>query len=93
MVRAVQQARPEVRFSLEMITRDPLEVPCLGDTYWATFDLNGIVLARALSRIRANTPRVPLPRITGLTNDERFVLEKQLVDRSIDYARDVLGLT
>jgi sugar phosphate isomerase/epimerase len=92
MVRAVQQARPEVRFSLEMITRDPLEVPCLGDKYWATFDLNGIVLARALSRLRANPPRVPLPRISGLTNEQRFALEKELVDRSIDYARDVLGL-
>ncbi len=31
MVEAIRRARPEVHFSLEMITRDPLEVPCLTD--------------------------------------------------------------
>ena len=29
MVATIRRARPEVYFSLEMITRDPLEVPCL----------------------------------------------------------------
>jgi sugar phosphate isomerase/epimerase len=92
MVKVVQSARKDVRFSLEMITRDPLAVPCLADKYWSTFELNGVVLARALRAIRANRPRVPLPRITGLTSEDRFTLEKSLVDRSIDYARDVLDL-
>ena len=31
MVAAVRRARPDVYFSLEMITRDPLEVPCLDE--------------------------------------------------------------
>ena len=76
-----------------MITRDPLEVPCLTDKYWSTFDdVNGVRLARTLSRIRANKPRAPLPRITGLTPEERLALEMELVDRSIVYARDHLGL-
>ena len=93
MVDAVRRARPEVHFSLEMITRDPLVVPCLTDKYWATFDdVNGIHLARLLSTIRAHKPRTPLPRITGLTPDERCALELELVDRSIEYARDHLGL-
>jgi sugar phosphate isomerase/epimerase len=93
MVDTVRRARPEVHFSLEMITRDPLEVPCLTDKYWATFDeVNGIYLARLLSNIRAHKPRSPLPRITGLTPDERYALELELVDRSIVYARDHLGL-
>lgn len=93
MVDTVRRARPEVHFSLEMITRDPLEVPCLTDKYWATFDdVNGICLARLLSNIRAHKPRTPLPRITGLTPDERYALELELVDRSIVYARDQLGL-
>lgn len=93
MVDTVRRARPEVHFSLEMITRDPLEVPCLTDKYWATFDdVNGICLARLLSNIRAHKPRTPLPRITGLTPDERYALERELVDRSIVYARDQLGL-
>lgn len=93
MVAAIQRARPEARFSLEMITRDPLEVPCLTDRYWATFaETNGLALARTLSRVRANRPARPLPRITGLTGDARFALERALVDQSIEYARTTLGL-
>ena len=38
----IRTARPDVHFSLEMITRDPLEVPCLTEKYWSTFDdVNG----------------------------------------------------
>ena len=93
MVDIVRRAKPEVYFSLEMITRDPLEVPCLTDKYWATFDdVNGVQLARLLSAIRAHKPRSPLPRISGLTPDERYALELDLVERSIVYARDHLGL-
>ena len=93
MVAAIQRARPDARFSLEMITRDPLEVPCLTDKYWSTFtETNGIALARTLSRVRANRPARPLPRIAGLTGDERLALERTLVDRSIEYARSTLGL-
>ena len=89
----IRQARPDIFFSLEMITRDPLEVPCLTDKYWATFgDVCGIDLARTLSRIRSHTPRGPLPRISGLSPDERYALEVELVTRSIDYAREELGL-
>ena len=93
MTAIVRAARPEANFSLEMITRDPLEVPCLTEKYWSTFDdVNGVALARTLSRIRANVPRAPLPRITGLSGEDRLALEMELVDRSIVYARDQLGL-
>ena len=88
-----RRARPGVHFSLEMITRDPLDVPCLTDKYWSTFDdVNGVHLARMLSRVRANRPRRALPRISGLTQEGRLSLEIELVDRSIAYARDHLGL-
>jgi sugar phosphate isomerase/epimerase len=93
MVETIRRARPEVHFSLEMITRDPLVVECLSEKYWSTFvDVNGVHLARLLSRIRANPPASPLPRISGLTPDERYALELDYVNRSIVYARDQLGL-
>jgi sugar phosphate isomerase/epimerase len=93
IVATVQRAKPDVHFSLEMITRDPLEVPCLTSKYWATFgDVNGSALARTLSLARANRPKSPLPRISGLSPDARAALERELVDRSIVYARDHLGL-
>jgi sugar phosphate isomerase/epimerase len=94
IVDIIRRARPEVRFSLEMIVRDPLLVPCLTDRYWATFeDVNGVHLARALARIRASSKtQGPLPRISGLDPDQRLALEHELVDRSIRYAREHLGL-
>jgi sugar phosphate isomerase/epimerase len=93
MVRAIRAARQDARFSLEMITRDPLLVPCLTDKYWSTFtDVGGGVLARALAGIRANRPRVPLPRISGLSDEQRFALELEHVNRSIEYACEHLNL-
>ena len=92
MVQAIRAARPNVRFSLEMITRDPLQVPCLTDKYWSTFtDVGGHALARTLTRIRANRPQPPLPRITGLSQEQRYRLEIEHVNRSIEYARAQLG--
>lgn len=89
----IRRARPDVRFSLEMIVRDPLLVPCLTDRFWASFDdVDGIHLARALSRIRTSRRVGPLPRITGLDPDQRLALEHELVDRSIRYASEHLGL-
>jgi sugar phosphate isomerase/epimerase len=93
IVDIVRRAKPDVHFSLEMIAREPLEVPCLTDRYWATFDeVNGIHLARMLAWVRAHRPRAPLPRIRGLSSEQRYALEMDLVDRSVVYARDHLGL-
>jgi sugar phosphate isomerase/epimerase len=93
MVKAIRSARPEVHLSLEMITRDPLRVPCLSDKYWSTLtEVPGADLARFLTRMRASKPRSPLPRISGLSNDQRYALEVELVDRSIAYASAHLGL-
>src|SRR5262249_16341903 len=46
-VQVLRKARPNIRFNIEMITRDPLRVPCLAENYWATFpELPGRHLAR-----------------------------------------------
>ena len=93
MVEVVRRARPDVQFSLEMIVRDPLLVPCLTDQYWESFDgVNGRALARMLTQIRARKTVRPLPRISGLKAEERLALEHEMVDRSIRYAAAELGL-
>jgi sugar phosphate isomerase/epimerase len=92
-VEVIRRARPDVRFSLEMIVRDPLRVPCLTDEYWASFDeVNGRDLARAVTRIRRSERRPSLPRISGLSESDRTALEYELVDRCIRYAAGELGL-
>jgi len=38
IARMLRRARPDIHLNLEMITRDPLRIPCLTDYYWATLE-------------------------------------------------------
>lgn len=89
----VRQARPDTRMSLEMITRDPLHVPCLADKYWATFpDRSGLYLARTLRLVQQDRSPQPLPTISHLSHDEQIRTEEQNVIACLSYAREKLGL-
>jgi hypothetical protein len=89
----IRKARPKARFSLDMLTRDPLKVPCLTDKYWATFPArNGSYLARMLRTVRANKPGKPLVSVTALDRPARLELEQANVRLSLECARDRLGL-
>jgi sugar phosphate isomerase/epimerase len=93
IVATLRRARPEVRFCLEMITRDPLKVPCLAAKYWATFaDLPGRELARALAQVRRRQPRQPLPKISRLPQEQQLAAEEENVRKSLDYAGKQLEL-
>jgi sugar phosphate isomerase/epimerase len=92
LVRVLRAARPEVRLNLEMITRDPLQVPCLTEKYWATFEsLPGLHLARALTMVRTHAAKRPLPRVGGLTAEEKLKVEDENVRRCLDFARAELN--
>jgi 3-oxoisoapionate decarboxylase len=89
----LRRARPEIHFNLEMMTRDPLKVPCLTKKYWATFaNLPGQNLAQTLRLVRTHAAKKGLPRIGGLTLEERLEREDDNVRRSVSYARERLGL-
>jgi len=92
-VAIIRKARPQARFTLEMITRDPLQVPCLTDKYWVTFpERNGEYLARTLRLVRDHLPATPLPHVTGLDEAARRQQEEDNVKACLAYARDTLGL-
>ena len=91
----LRRAQPEVRFVLEMITRDPLPVPYRTDRYWIAFDDE----ARAPERVRrfeqsvlARATTAPLPRTTGLSPEQQLAAEDDNVAVSVRFARDELGL-
>lgn len=93
MVAAVLKARPSARFSLDMLTRDPLKVPCLTDKYWVTFpERNGRYLARALAMVRKHKRPNPLPRVTGLDREAQLRMEMDNLNQCVAYARDQLRL-
>lgn len=92
VVQVLRSRRPEVQFSLEMMTRDPLKVPCLTEPYWAAMgDIPGSYLARTLKMVRARGKQ-PLPRVTHLPMSEQFVMEDANVTKCLAYAREHLGL-
>jgi len=93
IVGALKKARPSIRFSLEMITRDPLRIPCLTDDYWATMEkVPGRDLARALAMVQKHAGKEPLPRIGKLKEVEQLAAEDKNVRRSLEYGRAKLGL-
>ena len=93
VVATIRAARPKSRVTLEMITRNPLQIPCLTDKYWATFpERSGRYLARALAMVAARKRHQPLPRIDHLDRAVQLRLEADNVKQCLYYAREQLGL-
>ena len=92
-IRAIRQGRPQARWALEMITRDPLKVPCLTDKYWTTFpEKGGLDLARTLRFVANHKSLSPLPHISHLTREEQLQRENENVIACMKYASEQLGL-
>ncbi|HVX11676.1 MAG TPA: TIM barrel protein [Pirellulales bacterium] len=92
MVAAIRQARPAARLNLEMITRDPLRVPCLSDGYWATLpQIPASELAAALGRVRRHGFQGGLPTIGGLSQREQLRREAENIDLCLRYAAENLA--
>jgi sugar phosphate isomerase/epimerase len=91
IVATLRKARPDIHLNLEMITRDPLKVPCLTTKYWATLDdVPGRRLAEMLALVRAKAGKKPLPRISGLSKEEQVIREDENVHACLRYASEKL---
>ncbi len=87
-----EKANPDIQFNLEMITRNPLKVPCLTDKYWATFDeVRGHRLAKALAMVKENANH-QLTSIEGKEGDALYRYEEANVLDSVEYSERHLGL-
>lgn len=76
MISEIRKQKPDIRFNLEMITRDPLKVPCLTEKYWATFDqISAKELGRYLHKIRTQKSEKALSLISNKSSDEQLALE------------------
>lgn len=87
IVACLRKANPKIRLNLEMITRDPLKIPCLTQDYYKAFDHpKASALANTLASVKANTcPK--LPQTTGLTPEQRMQLEDDHVRTSLRWAK------
>ncbi|HUL50990.1 MAG TPA: TIM barrel protein [Candidatus Nitrosotalea sp.] len=93
IVGTLRKASPGIHFNLEMITRDPLEIPCLTERYWTTMkQVPASDLAAGLKLVRQNRSQKPLPKISGLSFEQQLESEDENVRKSLAYAHRNLGL-
>jgi sugar phosphate isomerase/epimerase len=92
MVGILRAAKPKLRFSLELITRDPLKVPCLAESYAKPFpNLHEADIKRTLRAVREGAAE-SLPVVSSLPAGKQVELEDRHVTASIRYAREQLGI-
>ncbi len=91
MIRVIQTGAPMAEFHLEMITRDPLSIRCLSESYWPSFpNKPGVELARTLALVRQR--QIPkLPEVSSLPFEARLALEEKNIIDSIVCAGGKLG--
>jgi sugar phosphate isomerase/epimerase len=91
IVATVRRVQPEIHLNLEMITRDPLKVPCLTPNYWATLEnIPGRRLAEMIALVRSKAGKKPLPRSSKLSKEEQLQREDDNVKQCLRYAREKL---
>ena len=88
----LEKALPSVTFNLEMITRDPLLIPCLTEKYWATFpDKPGSQLAAMLAVVKKQGA-AKLPCISGKSTEAVLAYEEENILKSLRYGGEKLGM-
>jgi sugar phosphate isomerase/epimerase len=92
IVSVVRQAKPEIHFNLELITRDALQVPILHNEFWQTMpDTSASQLAHIIAIIKQHSAPKPFIVVSKLPIKRQLALEADNVRRSLAYARDHLG--
>ncbi len=89
IVSVLQKANPKLNFSLEMMTRDPLKVPCMTPQYWEVFpERSSKYLARTFKLVQAHSAGSPLPMVSKMPREEQLRFEDENVKACMRYARD-----
>ncbi len=92
ILRILRAAKPQLLMHLEMMTRDPLDIPCLRQPYWATLPAKpGADLARTLAWVRDHAAQ-KLARISALSDAAVLDLEETNIKSSLAHAEGKLGL-
>ena len=93
IVKVLHDAKPDVHLNLELITRDPLNVPVLKDDFWVSLpEAPARDLARVLRVVKTRNSSKPFVNVSQLPVDQQLALELSNVKQSLAYARQHLGL-
>jgi sugar phosphate isomerase/epimerase len=87
IIAACRRGNAKVQFNLEMITREPLRIPCRTDAYWETFPgRRGTVLEERLAAIHERSSKKALPTLEGMSDADKARQEVDNVRQSLAYA-------
>jgi 3-oxoisoapionate decarboxylase len=94
IIQVIREKKPEVQFHLELITRDPLKIPCLRDDYWATLDgVKAPHLGTTLALLKTRASKTEFPLISKLSAAEQVAAERQNIEQSFRHAAAHLGFS
>lgn len=92
IVAILRRVKSDIRMMLELITRDPLKVPCLSESFWTTLpQVSGGDLARTLRFVREH-PAKNLQQVGALALEKQVELEDANIAASLKYASEELGM-
>lgn len=93
LIKILRQSKPDLHLNLELITRDPLNVPVFKDEFWAAMpDIPAADLARVLRVVKGRPSPKPFVEVSRLPVEQQLSLETSNVRQSLAYARDRLDL-
>ena len=93
LVRILRASNPDIHLNLELITRDPLNVPVLKDEFWGSMPyVPARELARTIRVVQAQGAQKSFVKVSALSVEQQLALEANNVRQSLAYAHDQLGL-
>ena len=93
MVEICLKHNPNIKFNLEMITRDALEIPCISTDYWASMEgIPAVDLAKTLTLVKEKKTQKPIPKISPLSTEDKLAIEEKNIIESFTFAKTKLGL-
>jgi 3-oxoisoapionate decarboxylase len=93
MVKQCKKQNKKIRFNLEMITRDPLEIPCNKESYWASFGPKDTSQLDKMYRfISDHSQKNDLPKIAHLPSEDKLMIEEENNLKSLAYSQQTLKL-
>lgn len=88
--RILRAGNPNLKFAAEIITRDPLRVPCLTQNYWASMpDYSADRLARHMQWVKEHA--TDLPYVEHLSAAEQLLAEEENNKSVIEWGRNNLS--
>jgi sugar phosphate isomerase/epimerase len=82
----LRKANPKLNCLHELITRDPLKIPCLKPEYFATYpQMSAIHLTQTLEMVKAKASK--LPYVSQLTPHQRLQAEEDNNRKTLDWGR------